>query len=478
MDCSTCFYPNDDETRFCTRCAAPLGMSVTQLPVEPSNAPAREIAEMFAGGVHEAKAALRRQGGAGGLDASLLGGKYRLLRPLGSGGFGSVYEAEETFSGLHVAVKLLNHTALLDGKMRQRFLQEARMIAELRSPHVVVLHDYAVTEQGIPYLVMELLSGKPASHDMLAGPWSPRRAVRVLAQVCAALGEAHEHGIVHRDIKPDNILILDSVPPSVLGPALPRLPDGTGDFVKVVDFGVARFSGLSTRASDILGTPAYISPETLADEPVDGRSDLYAVGMLLWQMIVGDLPFPGKNQAAMMKSHLDAPRFRPREINAAYRLPDALEDLMKRLVARYPADRPSSAFSVHALMLEMLAVPNLLSDKPLRGASYPDFGPHWDAPASEAAEPWNQKNHDAVTVALKATGKAAGKATDTGKVAPSQPSEPDRAISALAPLPETKRWFENANGSSSSCSREPFSADPHAPTQVLSMQIPTGCDAT
>ena len=115
-------------------------------------------------------------------------------------------------------------------------------------------------------------------------------------------------------------------------------------------------------------------------------------------MIVGELPFPGKNQALMMKSHLDAPRLRPREINPRYRLPDELEDLMVRLVARAPSDRPSSAYAVRALLHELLARPGLLPDRPLRGAARPDFGPHWDAPAT-ATKPHPADPH-AVTQAI------------------------------------------------------------------------------
>lgn len=330
---------------------------------------------------------------------TLLGGRYRLLRCLGSGGFGAVYEAEEVSLGLRVAIKLLNRSALQDARMRQRFLQEARMIAELRSPHIVVLHDYAVTESGVPYLVMELLSGKPLSHDMMVGVLSPRRAVHIMAQVCGALGDAHACGMVHRDIKPDNVLLLSHAPP--FSPSLPPSPTATErDFVKVVDFGVARFCGSSTRASDILGTPAYISPETLADEPVDGRSDLYAVGMLLWQMIVGELPFPSKNQAQMMKSHLDAPRYRPRDINTRYRLADALEDLMVRLIARAPSDRPRSAYAVRSQFHELLAQPGLLPDRPLRGAARPDFGPHWDGPARTTSPHHREVDPSAITVKM------------------------------------------------------------------------------
>jgi serine/threonine-protein kinase len=283
--------------------------------------------------------------------------------------------------------------------MRQRFLQEARMIAELRSPHIVVLHDYAVTDSGVPYLVMELLSGKPLSHDMMIGVLPARRAVHIMAQVCGALGDAHACGMVHRDIKPDNVLLLAHAPP--FSPNLPPSPTlAERDFVKVVDFGVARWCGSSTRASDILGTPAYISPETLADEPVDGRSDLYAVGMLLWQMIVGELPFPSKNQAQMMKSHLDATRYRPRDINSRYRLPDALEDLMVKLIARAPSDRPSSAYEVRSQLHDLLAQPGLLPERPLRGASRPDFGPHWDGPARTTSPHQREVDQSAITVKM------------------------------------------------------------------------------
>ena len=415
MDCAFCYYPNDDESRFCGRCAAPVGISIARLPTQPPPAPelgGSEQALADAAGVGstqalaealEASEAQRQALGApqgaaletpAGGGPPLLGGRYRLLRCLGSGGFGAVYEAEEVAVGLRVAIKLLNRSALADGRTRERFLQEARMIAELRSPHVVTLHDYAVTPPParMPYLVMELLSGKPLSHDMMRGVLAPRRALHIMAQVCAALGEAHAAGIVHRDIKPDNILLVR------------RGPGDDPDFVKVVDFGVARLCGPDTRASDVLGTPAYIAPETLASEPVDGRCDLYAVGMLLWQTIVGELPFPGKNQAVMMKSHLDAERRWPRQVNPRVRLPDALELLMTRLVARHPAERPASAYEVRAQLLSILASAKApahgspgttppafaLSDEPLPGVPLPNFGPCWDAPAAAKSQSCSQ----------------------------------------------------------------------------------------
>ena len=431
MDCAQCYYPNDDDSRFCVRCATPLGVPLSQLPTQlapapegldqlltalagPAGSPGSELSpEAFAEALAAAEAAREAMlpagsppaaaalAPAGPLDGPLLGGRYRLLRCLGSGGFGAVYEAEDATVGLRVAIKLLNRSALADARTRERFLQEARMIAQLRSPHVVVLHDYAVTPRGMPYLVMELLRGKPLSHDMMRGVLSPRRSLQIMAQVCAALGEAHALGIVHRDIKPDNILLLPGRPRAArpaqpldgsglfpLPSSAPDFDDSPTDFVKVVDFGVARLCGPETRASDILGTPAYIAPETLASEPVDGRCDLYAVGMLLWQMIVGDLPFPGQNQAVMMKSHLEAPRRWPRLVNPRVRLPEALEVLMTRLIARHPSERPASAYQVRAELEAILAstqAPEQVPVRPLREASPPNFGPSWDAPIAPAA---------------------------------------------------------------------------------------------
>ena len=365
MDCGFCYYPNDDGARFCVRCAASLGVPVETLPSQPPPAPAEDELR--------AADALGQQLGRSG---AVLDGRYRLLRCLGSGGFGAVFEAEEIDTSLRVAVKLLNRSALVDVRMRERFLQEARMIAELKSPHVVRLYDYAVNGR-TPYLVLELVSGQNLANLLMRGVLPARRVLRILAQVTAALGEAHALGIVHRDIKPDNILLTEQ--------------GSQEDFVKVIDFGVARLRGVSTQPSDVLGTPAFISPETLANEPVDGRCDLYAVGVLLWQAIIGELPFPSANQAVMMSSPLQAQRRRPSEVypHLRGRLPPQLETLMTRLIARYPIDRPASAYEVRT---ELLSLVPLASDVALASAPMPNFGPGWD-PAPPENSPENPSSN-------------------------------------------------------------------------------------
>ncbi|MCS6914898.1 MAG: serine/threonine-protein kinase [Myxococcales bacterium] len=349
MDCSVCHYPNSGDACFCVRCAAPLGLPPERLPRQPeplsSEEAAREAARSIQSGM-------------------VLSDRYQLVRQIGSGGFGTVFEAADLELGLRVAVKLLRSSSLRDPRVRARFLDEARMIAQLRNPHIVVLLDYDVTETGTPYLVMELLEGKDVGTLLGQGVLSPRRALRIAAQVCEALGEAHRHGIVHRDMKPENVVLLNRA--------------GETDFVKVVDFGVAKLCrGPGVRTSAVLGTPAYVSPEMLAGEPLDGRSDLYAVGIMLWEMIVGQLPFPGTNQAVMLSSHLYAPRKWPRAIDPTVRMADPIEELLTQLVARAAADRPASAYELRARLLELAP---LAPDRPFN-VPPPTGGPPWDPPA-------------------------------------------------------------------------------------------------
>ncbi len=340
------------------RCGEALGVPVTRLPDRP--AAVRPIAPPglpdpanptpgTAKDVFPEAAELRQMG------------RYRLLRRLGSGGFGAVYEAEHLALGIRVAVKLLNRAGLADARVLERFLDEARMVAQLRCPNVVVLHDYDVTDSGVPYLVMELLKGRDVGSMLCEGVLSPRRALHIAAQVCQALGEAHAVGIVHRDIKPENVVVLKK--------------GDDPDFVKVVDFGVAKFCrGPDNRASAVLGTPAYIAPEVLVNEPLDGRSDIYALGIMLWEMIVGRLPFPGDNQAVMLSSHLHAKRSWPRELDPRLRLPDGLESLLASVIARDPQMRPLSAYVLRSQILDLLP---LVSDQPLN-VPPPLGGPPWD----------------------------------------------------------------------------------------------------
>lgn len=207
----------------------------------------------------------------------------RLVRQLGSGGMGSVWIAEQTRLGQHVAVKFLS-TALLDhASARSRFDREAKLAAKIKSPHVVQIHDHGLTrgEPAIPYIVMELLDGQDLSKVLQAeGPLGTHRAYEVLGQVCDALTKAHEAGIVHRDIKPENVFLLNE----------------SRTFVKLLDFGVAHGKDGQierlTQTGLLLGTAHYMSPEQLfSGKDIDARADLWALAVLTYQMLSNELPF-------------------------------------------------------------------------------------------------------------------------------------------------------------------------------------------
>lgn len=223
-------------------------------------------------------------------DRLLMGGRrmggYRLLEPLGEGGMGSVWKAEHNLLARPAAVKLIRASGEGSdlGRLRERFLEEARATAALSSPHTVQLYDFGVTE-GDCFLVMELLTGMSLEAVIeRAGPLPPARARRFLQQACVALAEAHQAGLVHRDIKPSNLFI------SKLG--VQR------DMLKVLDFGAVTVAGGTGQAA--LGTPIYMPPEALFGDPVDPRADIYALGCVGYEMLTGASPFPARTLAELL----------------------------------------------------------------------------------------------------------------------------------------------------------------------------------
>jgi eukaryotic-like serine/threonine-protein kinase len=214
----------------------------------------------------------------------VIAGKYRLERPLAQGGMGALWVARHLQLDTDVAVKLMASAYSDSVEARTRFEREAKACAQLRSPHVVQVHDYGVEEE-TPFLVMELLEGEDLGALIRRrGRLTVTEAVRVLVPVCKALRRAHEAGVVHRDIKPSNIFLART---------------GDDETVKVLDFGVAKVkaapgSGAGTRAGVLLGSPNYMSPEQVRSKGVDHRSDLWSVGVVFFQAVTGQLPFPGE----------------------------------------------------------------------------------------------------------------------------------------------------------------------------------------
>jgi serine/threonine-protein kinase len=257
-----------------------------------------------------------------------LSGRYRLVEQLGSGGMAIVWRGYDEVLGRQVAVKVPSLELAANEAFLQRLRAEAQATARLSHPHITAVHDYgeSLSEEGRlqPYVVMELVEGVTL-HDVLAGgrelPW--REAATVAAQVCMALAEAHERGIVHRDVSSCNVML-------------------TATGVKVLDFGIAALIGEhdSAEPDRLLGTPAYVAPERLRENDVTAAVDVYAVGILLYRMLRGAFPWPVETPTALLEAHL---RLEPPPLAKLPGLPQGLVDLCHRCLAKDPADRPTSA---------------------------------------------------------------------------------------------------------------------------------------
>jgi PAS domain S-box-containing protein len=273
------------------------------------------------------------------LDSGVQIGGYHLVSKLGSGGMGDVWLANHDLLARPAAVKLLkSNLQTLDPTARhdaeQRFRREAEVTAQLRSPHTVELYDFGITETGEIYYVMEHLSGLDlAEMVQLFGPFEPERVVYLLSQACLSLGEAHEAGLVHRDIKPQNLFV------SALG--LQR------DFLKVLDFGIAKAleSTQTNLTADgaVAGTPGFIAPEAfMGRQDPDHRVDLYALGCVAYYMLAGMYPFEGRDAVDLVRAQMVTNPGSPSD-HSPYRVPRGLDKLIHRAMRREPSRRQQSA---------------------------------------------------------------------------------------------------------------------------------------
>ncbi len=277
------------------------------------------------------------------LDAELPAGAlvdtlYRIVRLVGRGGMGEVYEAEDIRLGRSVALKVLRSDLARQLQADERFLQEARILARLRSPFVATVYSIGATEFGKTYIAMEFIDGESLGDLLDRERWLPvRRAVLISKRVCEALVEAHDADIVHRDLKPDNVL-------------LTRI-GSIEDYVKVVDLGLAKHiqssAGSSsprlTQARLVLGTPAYMSPEQAAGHDVGPRSDLYALGAIFYEMMTGFLPVDGETPQDFLRAHQLQPPVPLRTRRPDLVFPTELEDFIQRVLSKSPEDRPDDA---------------------------------------------------------------------------------------------------------------------------------------
>ena len=258
---------------------------------------------------------------------------YTLLGKVGQGGWGTVYRARQNSTGRHVALKVVRSDVAGNPEVRQRFLREVKAISRLHHPHIVTLHEFGQTRDGMLFMAMEFADGDTLD-EMLRrhGQIDVPTAIKVARQVALALGEAHAQDVIHRDIKPHNIMVGDV--------------QGFGLFVKVLDFGIARFANAPqglTAEGRVFGTPEYMSPEVARAQPLDFRADLYSLGIVLYEMLTGKPPFTGEHAMAVAMSQVyDAPPPLPRRL----KIPKDLADLVMQLLAKEPLVRPSSARDV------------------------------------------------------------------------------------------------------------------------------------
>jgi serine/threonine-protein kinase len=273
--------------------------------------------------------------------------KYRIEERLGAGGMGAVYRAVNLRLEQPVAVKVMNPRLLENQEARARFLREAQAAGRVQHPNAVSVSDYGEMEDGLIYLVMEYLEGSSLRQIINAeAPLDPARAVSLMLQVAGAVGAAHEAGVIHRDLKPSNIFIQQrkDAPPSV----------------RLLDFGVAKLLETSetdeealhyiTGGGTLVGTPRYMSPEQCDGEQPSPSSDVYSLGVILYEMLTGATPFTGNTLTLIVKHSTEPPR--PlREIVPA--IPEALEKITLHALAKIPANRPQDATEFRA---ELLAV--------------------------------------------------------------------------------------------------------------------------
>ncbi len=269
-------------------------------------------------------------------------GSFKIVKVIGRGGMGTVYLGEQTVIGSKVAVKILHDHLATNPGLVHRFYAEARAVNLIGHENIVNIFDMNVIPPRRYYLIMELLEGKPLN-VALKGPMDPKLAVPILAQVCDALDSAHEHGVVHRDLKPENIYLVRR--------------GRNENFVKILDFGIAKLfasdSSEQTAAGMIVGTPEYMAPEQCTSQPVDGRTDIYSLGVIAYLLLSGKLPFQGGGVAGLLIAHQSQIPKPIHVVNPS--VPIALSEVVMKALSKAPADRYQHASEFATALMDTLA---------------------------------------------------------------------------------------------------------------------------
>jgi len=278
----------------------------------------------------------------GGLDRSdRVDGRFRVIRQLGKGGMSVVFLAEQEAVGRNVALKILKPPKLQEGEedtfnFLERFRDEARRLASFQHPNVVTLYDFGETDDGRVFLAMEFVDGPRVSELLRRGPMDTVRVLRILEQTAKALRYTHQRGVIHRDISPANILITAD-------------PEGR-ETVKLIDFGISAEDGNEGDGDMIVGSPSCMSPEQIRGEPLDHRTDVYALGVVAFRMITGRYPYKGRDVTETLRQHLEAPVPSLTKAVAAAGggrlIPDSLDKLVSWCLSKDREDRPEDMAKV------------------------------------------------------------------------------------------------------------------------------------
>jgi serine/threonine-protein kinase len=295
-------------------------------------------------------------------------GRYRLVRVLGRGGMGEVWQAYDTTMNRVVALKVLPANLADDDTYQRRFRREAQMAAGLDEPHIVPIHDFGEID-GRLYVTMRLIEGKTVHELLQDGPLSPQRSVAIVEQIAAALNAAHRVGLVHRDVKPSNILVTEE------------------DFAYLIDFGIARTAGATklTSTGSTIGTLAYMAPERLSTDNSDARADIYALTCVLHECLTGVQPFPGDSMERQVAGHLSLPPPRPSTLRPG--VPPGMDQVIATGMAKNPDNRYATTRDLAAAARAALTAPAppAAHDQPTAAGSWPPPAPAVTYPATPPA---------------------------------------------------------------------------------------------
>ncbi|MFN8555388.1 MAG: serine/threonine-protein kinase [Candidatus Obscuribacterales bacterium] len=263
----------------------------------------------------------------------IVGGRYRIISLIGRGGMGVVYKAEQIFLGKELALKTIDSASRSEIAIR-RFQAEARAVFAVNHPNIVAVHDFGLLDDQTPFLAMEFVKGHTLSDLIQAQVLSVDDALKVFIQVCAGLAHAHKNGVVHRDVKPSNIMVIDG------------MSTDTEGSVKILDFGIAKLTQFDgdniqalTKTGEIFGSPIYMSPEQCSGGQIDHRSDIYSLGCVLFETLTGTPPFVGESALSTMMMHQDGATPTLKEASLGTNYDQALEQVVNTMLAKKPEDR-------------------------------------------------------------------------------------------------------------------------------------------